>query len=152
MQRMGRLSTADYNGIMTSPTFWEFFTEEKLLMFQSDSILSGSNIDEFDAYDLVGAPCARFDEQYVANGGLSLRSRRVMLECVSNFRPADGVAEDVFFTGVVRQMGAAMPDMRTAARFAVESIYTAHPVGVHGTDKCYHTVEVAQRITRAIRY
>jgi hypothetical protein len=49
-------------------------------------------------------------------------------------------------------MGASLPDLETAAAFAVESIYTRHPVGVHGTDKCYHGIDVAQKVTRAIQY
>jgi hypothetical protein len=146
------LSVTHYSGIVTSPSFWSGFAEDKLLIFQSDSILCGPNIEDFIAYDYVGAPCGRFDEQYIANGGLSLRTRRVMLDCVERFRPGDGVPEDVFFTSAVRQMGAAMPDMATACRFAVESLYSEHPVGVHGTDKCFHSTEIAEKITRAIRY
>ncbi len=43
-----------------------------------------------------------------------------------------------------------MPSLVTACRFAVESMYTGHPVGVHGTDKCFHSTEIAEKITRAI--
>jgi hypothetical protein len=149
---MHRLTSTQYNGILTSPEFWKSFREDKLLLFQSDTLLSAGNVEDFFGYDYVGAPCARFDEQYVANGGLSLRTRKVMLDCVSRFRPNDGVPEDVFFTGAVREIGGTMPDMKTATRFAVESLYTEHPVGVHGTDKCFHSVEVAEKITRAIEY
>jgi hypothetical protein len=147
-----RLAVADYNAILTSPQFWRTFAEEKLLIFQSDSLLTGSNVEEFLGYDLVGAPCGRFDEQYVANGGLSLRTRRVMLDCLAGFSCPAGMPEDVFFTGALREMGAAIPDFQTAAAFAVESIYTRHPVGVHGTDKCYHGIDIAQKIVSAIRY
>jgi len=147
-----QFSIADYNKLLISRQFWDFFREERLLVFQLDSVMTGRNIEDFRDFDYVGAPCGRFDEQYVANGGLSLRSRRMMLECVSNFRPVDGVAEDIFFSEAVRKAGGAMPDMNTATRFAVESIYTAHPVGVHGTDKYFHSVEIAQKITRDTRF
>lgn len=147
-----RLSVEDYNGIVTSPTFWQNFSEDKLLLFQSDSLLCAENIEEFSGYDFIGAPCGRFDEQFIANGGLSLRTRRAMIDCLSRFSRPAAVAEDVFFTGALRQMGATLPDVRTASRFAVESVYTTHPVGVHGTDKCYHGVDVALKITRAIAY
>jgi Protein of unknown function (DUF5672) len=149
---LGRLTVNGYNGVLTSPRFWESFREDRILVFQSDSILSADNVEDFAAFDFVGAPCGRFDEGYVANGGLSLRSRRLMLDCLSRSSYQPGLPEDVFFTKCVREMGVPMPDMKTATRFAVESLYTSHPVGVHGTDKCYHAIDVAERITRAIQY
>ncbi len=151
LERVFHLSAADYNAITTSPAFWREFTEEKLLVFQTDTLLCGPNIEDFMGYDYVGAPCGRFDEEYIANGGLSLRTRRVMLECASRFRPGR-VPEDVFFTTSLRRMGVPMPSLATASRFAVESMYTGHPVGVHGTDKCFHSTEIAEKITRAIVY
>ena len=147
-----RLSTSDYNKFLTDPNFWRRFKEEKLLIFQADSILTSADIDAFMDYDYVGAPCGRFDAQYIANGGLSLRTRQVMIECTTKFRPSEAVAEDVFFTQAIRSIGATMPNLDTATRFAVESVYTTHPVGVHGTDKCYHPIEVAQKIVSAIQY
>jgi hypothetical protein len=75
-----------------------------------------------------------------------------MADCLTHFQPSPGEPEDVFFTNAVRQLGAVMPDFETATRFSVESVYTMHPVGVHGTDKYFHSVQVAQKITRAIRY
>jgi hypothetical protein len=152
LQGTYRLTTAGYNGMLMSQEFWRLFTEEKLLIFQSDALLAGANVAEFEAYDYVGAPCGRLDEQYVANGGLSLRSRRAMLQCLAEFRAREGVAEDVFFTESARRVGARMPDLDTAIRFAVESVYRAHPFGVHGTDKCYHSPEVAAQIVRGISY
>jgi hypothetical protein len=152
LQGTYRLTTDAYNKLLMSPEFWQLFSEEKLLIFQTDTLLAGSNVADFEAYDYVGAPCARFDEHYVGNGGLSLRSRRAMLRCLERFRPADGVPEDVFFTESARRTDAQVPDLDTATRFAVESLYTAHPFGVHGTDKCYHSIEVAERIVKAIAY
>jgi Protein of unknown function (DUF5672) len=147
-----RLAISDYNTLLTGRPFWDSFREDRLLLFQTDSLLTSPAVEDFRSFDYVGAPCGRFDDQYVANGGLSLRSRRVMQECVSKFRPRGGVAEDIFFTEAVRGIGAVMPDLATATRFAVESLYTAHPFGVHGTDKCFHSIEIAQRITRATQY
>jgi hypothetical protein len=147
-----RLSTAEYSRVMMSPRFWQLFPESKLLVFQADSLLSAPNIDEFINYDYVGAPCGRLDEHYVACGGLSLRTRQVMLDCLARFRPDADVPEDVFFTKAVRQSGGSMPDVYTASRFCVESVYSAHPVGVHGTDKYFHDEQVAKKITSAILY
>jgi hypothetical protein len=147
-----RLSTAEYNRILLSPQFWTSLPAEKVLVFQTDSLLTGSNIEDFADYDLIGAPCGRFDEGYIANGGLSLRTREVMLDCLLRFAPAPNEPEDVYFTRAARRLGAKMPDFQTATRFSLESVYTTHPVGVHGTDKFFHPVEVAEQVTRAIRF
>ena len=147
-----RFTIDEYNKILLSPQLWSTIPEEKVLVFQTDSLLTGPNIEDFAQYDYIGAPCGSFDEQYIANGGLSLRTRQTMLDCVLRHKPEPGEPEDIFFTRAVRLEGGAMPDVKTATRFSVESIYTEHPVGVHGTDKFFHSVDVAERITQAVRY
>ncbi|MGH7178691.1 MAG: DUF5672 family protein, partial [Tepidisphaeraceae bacterium] len=149
-----RLTVSAYSALLCSRQFWELFREEKLLLFQSDSLLCGHNVLDFIGFDFVGAPAQRFDETFVINGGLSLRTRRKMLECIDQrgARPADQ-AEDVFFTDVMRtSVPAVLPDFEKACRFAVETVYRGHPVGVHGTDKCYHSPEVAEQIVRDTVY
>ena len=147
-----RFTIEQYNQILLSPRLWSTLPEQKVLVFQTDTVLTGPNVEDFTQYDYVGAPCRSFDENYVANGGLSLRSRQTMLDCVTRHTPEPGEPEDVFFTRAVRSEGGAMPDVKTATLFSVESVYTGHPVGVHGTDKFFHPIEVAERITRAVRY
>jgi hypothetical protein len=147
-----RLAIEQYNQLMTFPGFWTSFPESKLLVFQADALLSSPNIDEFIDYDYVGAPFGAFNESYGANGGLSLRTRDVMLECLDRIPYPPGEAEDWYFTEAVRKIGGAIPDFETATRFSVESVYTAHPVGVHGTYQCWHSIEIAHKITQAIPY
>lgn len=144
----GPITTAEYNQVLLSERFWSALPESTLLIFQSDCVLTGHNVHQFTGFDFVGAPCRTWDDNYVANGGLSLRNRDTMLECLKRCPPQPGEVEDVFFSRAVRQLGGKMPDPVTAARFAVESVYVGHPVGVHGTDKFYHPIEVAQRIVR----
>jgi hypothetical protein len=152
LSRRRRFTIETYNRILSSPKLWSALAEEKVLVFQADSLLTGSNIEDFAQYDYVGAPCGSFDEHYIANGGLSLRSRQTMLECVQRHERRPEEPEDIYFTRAVRHQGGKMPDFNTATLFSVESIYTGHPVGVHGTDKFFHSPEVAERITRAVRY
>jgi hypothetical protein len=139
-----------YNSLLSAAEFWESFQEDKLLTFQTDSLLTGRNVADFLRWDYVGAPCGRSPEAYVANGGLALRSRQMMLDCLRLASPAENEPEDVFYTDRVRQLGGAMPDVRTAARFSVETVYVGHPLGVHGTDKYLHPLEIAERIVRAV--
>lgn len=147
-----RFSIRDYNAILLSPEFWNRLREDKILIFQHDSLLADRTVEDFIDYDYVGAPCGRLDEQYIANGGLSLRTRQVMLACLARFDPEPDEPEDVYFTRAVRRLGASMPDFATACRFCVESVYLGHPFGVHATNRNFHSVEVARRIVDAIRY
>jgi len=146
-----RISIEDYNELMTSPGLWQQFHENQVLVFQADALLTGPNIDDFLGYDFIGAPAGQLDEEYIVNGGLSLRSTRLMVDCVARGgqRPP-GMLEDIYFTNQVRAMGVPMPNFATAARFSVESVYRGHPVGVHGTNKNYHPIEVAERIVRGV--
>ena len=141
-----------YNALMMTKDFWEFFDEEKVLVFQTDSLLCGDNINDFLDYDLIGAPCGTFDENYYANGGLSLRNRDLMIECIARATPGQYEAEDVFFSNGVRALGGKMADVHTASRFSLESTYTAHPVGVHATDKFMHSDDVARTVVAGTRY
>jgi hypothetical protein len=147
-----RFLRGNYNQLMTFPGFWASFPENKLLVFQADSLLSSPGIDEFLDYDYAGAPFGLCDETYGANGGLSLRTRDVMLECLERVPYPPGEAEDWYFTEAVRAIGRAMPDFETATRFSLGSAYTVHPVGVHGTNQYLHSLEVALKITQAIPY
>ncbi|CAN8096208.1 unnamed protein product [Discula destructiva] len=72
---------------LTQPWLWEqpFAADaHRVLLFQADSVLCGnsaSRVDDFAAWDLVGAPIA---PEYGAgvNGGLSLRNPRAMLAAI----------------------------------------------------------------------
>jgi len=66
-----------------------------------------------------------------------------MIECITRAAMFGDQMWDVYFLQALRQ---------TACRFSVESLYKDHPVGVPGTDKYYRSVEVAEKIIRAIRY
>lgn len=141
-----------YNQMLQDSEFWQRFPEEKILIFQSDCILCGHHIKQFMEYDFIGAPCHRLDEHFIVNGGLSLRSRSRMLEAIAHRSSSAQVQEDVFFTQALRSLGARLPDLKTAADFAVESAYHRTPLGVHGTDKYFHDDAIARRIVAAIDY
>jgi hypothetical protein len=141
-----------YNHLLTRAEFWQSFHEDKLLTFQTDSLLTRRNIADFLQWDYIGAPCTSFDENYFANGGLALRTRRMMLDCLKLASPVENEPEDTFYTDRVRQLRGAIPDVYTAARFSVETAYVGHPLGVHGTDKYLHPLEIAERIVRAVEY
>ena len=61
-----------YNELLTSTFFWNLFVGSKILIWQDDSCIFGSNINDFIKWDYIGSPWIRNDNQYgVGNGGLS---------------------------------------------------------------------------------
>ena len=98
-----------YNELLTSTFFWNLFLGSKILIWQEDSCVFGSNINDFIKWDYIGSPWLRNDNQYgVGNGGLSLRSKSIMLEIINKIKPEDtqtyfnyplkNLPEDVYFT------------------------------------------------------
>lgn len=74
-------NTMDYNKILMSKEFWSYLTKyERVLMFQTDSEILRSGIEEFLMYDYVGAPWTV--KTRGGNGGLSIRNPKAMLEAI----------------------------------------------------------------------
>ena len=79
------LSNIEHSEYMETSGFWKNVKGEKALIFQTDSLLLRSGIDEFLSYDYVGAPWRKPKEnQLVGNGGLSLRTVSKMIEICEN--------------------------------------------------------------------
>ncbi|KAK7924058.1 hypothetical protein PG985_006112 [Apiospora marii] len=130
---------------LTGRWLWEDLAPyAKVMMFQSDSIIcsaSEARADDFLEYDLVGAPIG---EQWGAgyNGGLSIRNRALMLEVLDRYSFQDDMVppyEDQWFYKKLRELppredgspAVHLPDVGTARRFAVETIYGERPLGYH---------------------
>ncbi|KAK8088729.1 hypothetical protein PG997_003690 [Apiospora hydei] len=130
---------------LTGRWLWEDLAPyAKVLMFQSDSIIcsaSEARADDFIEFDLVGAPIG---EQWGAgyNGGLSIRNRAMMLDVLDRHSFQDDMVppyEDQWFYKKLRELppradgtpAAYLPDVDTARRFAVETIYGERPLGYH---------------------
>ncbi len=139
------------NALLASRAFWEAIPERYVLIYQRDTVLFRPVPEETLAWAMIGAPCGSVEtEHWTLNGGLSMRRRQDMLDAIGVIDRPDGLPEDVYFTAVLREMGRPLPDRVTAGRFAVESApdYSALPVGVHGTDKPYLSLETAEAIVR----
>jgi len=121
---------------LTLPWLWEqTVAAERVLMFQADSILCSASeqaVDDYLAYDLVGAP---IHEQYGRgyNGGLSLRNPRAYLNITKtvDFASSGHGYEDQFFYEELLRNGARLPETDVAKRFSVETIYYETPLGYH---------------------
>ncbi|KAI1282465.1 hypothetical protein F5Y07DRAFT_240522 [Xylaria sp. FL0933] len=151
-------SHASVSQFLASPFLWtDLAPYAKVLLFQADSILCGAaprHVDDFLAYDLVGAPIApRFGAGF--NGGLSLRSRELVLRVLRRWdfavdsavpeAPREWRFEDQWFYARMRDLAADgelqgelgirvnLPDADTAGLFAVETVWVegARPLGFH---------------------
>ena len=140
------------NVLLTSLEFWERVLAETVVIFHLDSVLcSGSDLSvaSYLNYGYVGAAWKR-DVWFrgvsvkVGNGGLSLRKRSLMLQCLSEYpytardagvEPHVWSGEDIYFGWCARYLNAPVPTEDQATGFAVEFGDSAGtPLGVHGYD------------------
>ena len=83
------LTLSEYNKFLTSVDFWNLLVGEKILIYQEDSIIFNNNINNFMSFDFIGAhfPKSHKDPpNSVGSGGLSLRTKRIMLEIISKIK------------------------------------------------------------------
>lgn len=141
------LSASAYNHLLTQKKFWEMFDAEKILIFQHDSRLLRTGIEEFYPLDFVGAPLYHIDFPAM-NGGLSLRGKDAMLKILTNYTYNENHHgnEDIFFTSHLRMSGGKLATRQEADRFACETIYTLGTLGCHAIEKylnrenCYEII------------
>ncbi len=75
----------DYNRLFLSRDFWEGLVKyDRILIFQSDSEILRSGIEEFLQYDYVGAPWKLNFRG--GNGGLSIRNPAAMIEALDKYK------------------------------------------------------------------
>jgi hypothetical protein len=120
-----------YNLFLTRPYFWSHFLDfDRVLIFQHDSGLLRSGIEEFYEYDYVGAPWKGYP--YVGNGGLSLRNPKTMMDVLSKFTWGRNKGEDMFFSECIleNKLGNLAP-IEVAKKFSVESVFELGTLGYH---------------------
>ncbi len=140
-------SASGYNAVLTRPSFWHKFVGfDRVLIFQHDSGLLRTGIEEFLQYDFIGAPIANIPG--CMNGGLSLRNPEKMLEICQSL-PYKGMSihgnEDIYFCNYIRLFGGKLPTKEVAQKFSVETTYALGSLGYHAIDK-YLTIDEIHNI------
>ena len=99
----------------------------------------------------------------VGNGGLSLRNRKAMLKITEEFEgdpipnPSVIFTEDLYFSINMQSCNLQnpgtfkIPDVETASKFSVESIYSPSPIGLHKTWK-YLPPKLVESLLASIDY
>ena len=153
-------SGGDYNTVLKDRVLWEKLQSDGAkytLIFQSDSMLIGTEISPFYEYDYIGAPWhvtenasssewirkehfskngGAFHEA-CCNGGLSLRNTDAMVKITHKLRSANPrINEDVYFSRSAKGMALRVPSRRVAYSFVREILcddlpYEQAPYGLH---------------------
>ena len=141
-----------YSEVLASKEFWSKLVGEKILIYQEDTCIFRYNIDEFMEWDYIGAPwpiTKNTNSKLVGNGGLSLRSKSVMLKVIdkidilktqyntSTFEfmkkwELKIPPEDVYFSKNIIDFNLGkVADWTIANKFCIESIPHPNPFGGH---------------------
>lgn len=127
------INVNEYNTLFKSENFWDSLPYDKVLVFQSDSMLLRDGIENFLEWDYVGAPW-KFQE-HGGNGGLSLRNVAMMKYMCKKYTFSSR-NEDVLFCNLMKdyKIGKLAPRY-ICDQFSVETIYAKGTLGYHGIDK-----------------
>ena len=76
------LTREEYSVMLMKSSFYRKFLGKKLLFMQEDSLVFKQLPEKFLQYDYIGAP---FSNKNVGNGGLSLRSKNIMIKICEKY-------------------------------------------------------------------
>ena len=128
---------AEFEKFRKSTDFWRRMRGERLLCFETDSILCRRGINEYMSFDYIGAPWN--EKQFfnrnvrIGNGGLSFRRKSAMIDICTGSKPWVVQPEDSFFSInlQLRKDEFVLPDIETAMSFSVETLFHPNPLGLH---------------------
>ncbi|CAM9219154.1 unnamed protein product, partial [Ectocarpus fasciculatus] len=101
-----------YSAWMKTPALWQKLSDMRYrhaLLFQSDSLMLRSDINQYLQYDYIGAPwCTSTDGSNktkggVGNGGFSLRNISAMLRISLRSEESKRTLEDLFFVSAMEE-------------------------------------------------
>lgn len=129
------LTPQEYSALLLTPAFWSGLPTNRVLIFQTDSGFFGHSphrLEEFLAYEYVGAPWPAPGDIRVGNGGFSLRRRDAMVRVLTSDPPAPQAVEDVYFGSQIAQGHLLGAPLSVCFRFAVElTAEYPFPLGFH---------------------
>jgi len=142
----------EYSQMLTTKEFWDMLHGTKILIYQEDSFIFKNNIQDFLEFDYIGAPFPKNvndTPNLVGNGGLSLRTRKKMLEVIETISIENTLfnsstihymkkknliipPEDVYFSKNMQEFGiGVVADWDSASAFSTESVNNINSFGGH---------------------
>lgn len=163
------LSAYAYNNLLMSKTFWNTFTEQYILIFQSDVIMLRKFNEKFLNFDYIGPNFYNSNDIVPSyggiQGGVSLRNREVMLECIDKlsfndiyqYRKKLGIDksfimnEDVFFTYACYMLNKKLPTVVERKEFGIEvkRDFNKDTFAIHGINKLHFNDNQISEIIQA---
>jgi hypothetical protein len=146
------LNIDEYSLLLGSKEFWEQLRGEKILIYQEDSCMFKTNINDFMIWDYIGAPWPyekNDTPNAVGNGGFSLRTKKCMIDVINclpitnvklnsstlNYMCMNGInvaVEDVYFSKTMQEYCIGhVADWISAYDFSMESIMNENSLGGH---------------------
>ena len=126
----------NYNEILLSQAFWKKIKSDKILIYQTDA-LSFKELDPFFLkFDYIGAPwkknIRKKNKVAVGNGGLSIRSKSMMLKIIEqNISRPNNMPEDVFLCQIIKKQKYNLATLNEALNFSTENIFNSNAFGCH---------------------
>jgi len=142
------LTPSDYSKFLANLDFWNLLNGEKILIYQEDSIIFKNNISEFLKWDYIGAPWPENNinkNLNVGNGGLSLRTKSVMIEIIKRISMnktsnteylkltnSTVLPEDIYFCKNMKDLKIGLlADRESAYNFSTETFVNLDSFGGH---------------------
>lgn len=128
------LTTTQYSKLLASIDFWNLFKGDKILIYQEDTCIFKTNINDFVNWDYIGAPWPHGSQASdeiltVGNGGFSLRSKQIMIDIINTITMENtkttysDLPEDVYFSkNIIDYKLGKLADMKSAYDFSLEVI------------------------------
>ena len=128
------LSPVAYSNYLTTVAFWGELPFEKILIFQTDTLLLRTGIQSYLSYDYIGAPWSW--NRRVGNGGMSLRSKNAMITAIKENQRSKRHPEDLFFSNYFYRNPKRfkLAPFEIARSFSIESVFHPNPLAIH---KCW---------------
>ena len=125
------LSLLEYNQLGLSYEFYEKLPGTHLLHFETDTILTSGELDDYMQYDYIGAPwldnCDPRIHGKVGNSGFSLFKKQEIIRVLKENYQNQSIAMDIFFA----DQDLKFPSVDIAKTFSVEGVYYKNPIGYH---------------------
>jgi len=141
------LLVSEYSKLLTSKSFYRYFSSTHVLIFQCDSYIFKQIPECYFEFDYVGAPWIKsyklLDNKLLGdevlgdevlrgngcgNGGISLRNVQTMIE-VTTEEGDDSTAEDLYFDK--QPMKVCFPNEKLHTAFSIEQIWCDDPCCCH---------------------
>jgi hypothetical protein len=165
------LNQSTYSKLLASIEFWNLFNGDKILIYQEDSCVFKSNINDFMKWDYIGAPWSKNQNHninLVGNGGFSLRTKQCMIDVINKVSIENTIfnsstqhcikllnltigPEDVYFSlNMLKYNIGKVADWDNAYKFSTESQYNKDSFGGHNFWICdkkwrehlYHKIKI----------